>query len=475
MRELDHCRIGICFIFVISAGAARAENPWSTEVYLRAFHENPKQVMNDHLPRQEELGRAATIARQLRPHTGVGPFSELPKEENYEIFLPGLTPEKHLVEMEKRGLRKAELEKVPWSGSYWATRNGKLGWRYADPKFPKGDFKTNRTYFEANPQSSLADDLLSPAEKYDLLVGSKDFAFTNYGWQEGLDAVKTKPDVPKWYGLCHGWAPASYLVDEPIKELKVQARDGRWLTFFPSDIKALASSLWGDIEPKMLFVGKKCMKENPAQDEVGRVIDPECFNTHPGTFHLLLINRLGIAKQSLIFDATYDVEVWNQPITKYEYRYFNPQTQKVSDDYVGSEIEKDAYRDDKFKSYRSPKTKFIVGISLDLSYVVETLPDHDLGSVKAPQKTVRYVYDLELDENREIIGGEWYSNRHPDFVWAIDPAYKPVSVGEKKRKRMEAWKADRSVPDSFVKAAAISSKNGQPLAAVIQALIEKSK
>ena len=28
-----------------------------------------------------------------------------------------------------------------------------------------------------------------------------------------------------------------------------------------------------------------------------------------------------------------------------------------------------------------------------------------------------YSYDLELNAEKEIIGGEWYGNRHPDFLW----------------------------------------------------------
>ena len=32
-------------------------------------------------------------------------------------------------------------------------------------------------------------------------------------------------------------------------------------------------------------------------------------------------------------------------------------------------------------------------------------------------KVVTYWYDLELDEDNNIVGGEWYTNRHPDFLW----------------------------------------------------------
>ena len=32
----------------------------------------------------------------------------------------------------------------------------------------------------------------------------------------------------------------------------------------------------------------------------GRILDPECFKVNPGTFHLAVVNQLGIAGRSLV-------------------------------------------------------------------------------------------------------------------------------------------------------------------------------
>ena len=40
---------------------------------------------------------------------------------------------------------------------------------------------------------------------------------------------------------------------------------------------------------------------------------------------------------------------------------------------------------------------------------VEDSPDRD------EVVWVQYLYDLELDDHDNVVGGEWYTNFHPDF------------------------------------------------------------
>jgi glyoxylate utilization-related uncharacterized protein len=65
---------------------------------------------------------------------------------------------------------------------------------------------------------------------------------------------------------------------------------------------------------------------------------------------------------------------------------------------------------------------------MEVTYVIETSPNGSLtDSVENDaHQTVAYHYDLELDANNEILGGEWYQSRHPDFVWA--PSENSVSI-----------------------------------------------
>ena len=53
--------------------------------------------------------------------------------------------------------------------------------------------------------------LLSPSEKYDLLVGDKNFTLTKAMWNEGLGYYNRNGSVERWMGICHGWAIAAYM------------------------------------------------------------------------------------------------------------------------------------------------------------------------------------------------------------------------------------------------------------------------
>src|SRR6185436_9002354 len=93
------------------------------------------------------------------------------------------------------------------------------------------------------------------------------------------------------------------------------------LLFYPSDLKGLASLLWATTDPPSRGVGGRCEDTNPKKDRNGRVISPACFDSNPGTWHLAVVNQIGVAKRSMVIDATYDFEVWNQPVYGYRYRY----------------------------------------------------------------------------------------------------------------------------------------------------------
>ena len=65
---------------------------------------------------------------------------------------------------------------------------------------------------------------------------------------------------------------------------------------------------------------------------------------------------------------------------------------------------------DTFAKFRqNKKAKKIVAVKMDVTYVVENEP-----RVGEPYEdsltTVTYWYDLELDAQHNIVGGEWYNN-----------------------------------------------------------------
>ena len=164
----------------------------------------------------------------------------------------------------------------------------------------------------------------------------------------------TKGAVPGWAGICHGWSPASIMTPAPKRSVTVISASGAPVIFYPSDIKALASAAWANSPPKNFLAGTRCNVGRPAEDEMGRVIDAGCFDVNPGTWHMAVVNEMGLHKRSFVIDAQYDFQIWNYPLYSYHYSYFNPQTLETSDTFSGAKVRASDFTVDKFKKYRSP-------------------------------------------------------------------------------------------------------------------------
>ncbi|HEX7841428.1 MAG TPA: hypothetical protein VF469_28340 [Kofleriaceae bacterium] len=386
-----------------------------------------------------------------------------------------------LAAMEKAGLRKAVLAEAaqPWSDDYWAIYLGCLGKRYADPEFPgSDDWKVNRDYIRQRPAQKIwtaganAIDLLSPAEKYDLLVGDDVGSLTGAMWSEGERYYNASGGVESWMGICHGWAPASYMMPRPKKPVTVRSASGTQVTFYPADIKALASLLWASANTVTKFIGGRCNDKNPATDANGRVISAKAFDTNPGTWHLAAVNQLGAAGRSMVIDATYDYEVWNQPVAGYEYRYFNPQTMKLANTLADATVARNQYTRDRFKKYRSRAAASYVGVIMQLRYMVETDPKHRTsdGPSDDAVNTAIYKYDLELNAQGRIIGGEWFTGKcHPDFLWTPPPNARAISLAEPEA--TGTWEAGQALPQSWRSAGVSAASDGMPLAKIVEALV----
>jgi hypothetical protein len=328
--------------------------------------------------------------------------------------------------------------------------------------------------------------VLSPAEKYDLLVGDENFTLTNNMINEGRYYYENSGKVESWMGICHGWAPAAYMMDRPTSLVTVKSVNGLEIPFYPDDIKALGSLLWANVQTYTKFSGGRCNTKDPKKDRVtGRIQDQECFDTNPGTWHKSVVNQIGISDRSFIIDATYDYEVWNQPVYSYSYKYFNPQNYETSRrSYKDVAIGIDSFSKDKFKSYRNPKTKKIVGVEMRVEYIAETTPaqrSYDNDSYDYVT-TVTYRYDLELDGRGKIIGGEWYSNKHPDFLWtppkntrALTSLDEQIENAIKSGRTDLEWKGDVNLPAIWASNSPRTSKEGEPLGLIVEGLIKRSR
>jgi hypothetical protein len=528
-------------VYSSSIGLAYAE--YSVQEQLKDFHNNPEKFMNDRsrvqkylqnyipskvdvfgdvvetklsseaelkttpdslpfpaeaLPPQSQLGGDFVdiknsyhegLAEAVRP--GRADYKPV---DNPEIILGrGNMKLKNLKDMEKRRMTSGRVEESPWADDYWPIFSGQIAKRYYDDRYPRLEPNTNRTidwavFREAilNKNASSANDM-SPAEKYELLVGDRNRTFSGKMVAEADGIAGTHGGkIERWMGLCHGWAPAAIAVKRPKRDIEVAAwsngdsRSRHKIKFYPSDIKALTTYLWAKVKIPSPFMGTRCEKKNPAQDANGRILDEECFDTNPGAWHLTLINQVGLLRKSMIIDATFDYEVWNQPIYGYEYSYFNPETLEHTKSLREATIQLKDFSRDKFAKYRSKKSKKIVGVAMKLTYIAETAPNHRLSDSEDRDRkvAVNYLYDLELDDNDDIIGGEWYTNLHPDFVWIPAAGARPTSIGDEFLSRdRNKWtrKSKNSIPESWHLAALKSAKDGMPVARIVEALVERSR
>lgn len=395
----------------------------------------------------------------------------------------------------------------PWSGWYWPIKYGILSVRYnTNDKNTIGivnssgsGFSKTFTYKESvskykqpeehNQQyntptfEEYVRENYSPAEKYDLLLGDYQYTLTNEMKDEGKSVkLDESGDVPGWYGICHGWTPASVLVKRPRKIVKLTAADGKTnIEFLPEDIKALASLFYSKANFKTKFVGTRCdytnLDEVPKDPDTGLFIDPNCSSVNPASLMLALGNQIGIKKDTMIYNPDTNGEVWNQPVYGYEFSYYNYLTKK-SGDLLNSKILfknlKQESENDKFIKFyikrASKNVKSIVGVKLRVNFVFENFPMHSDARDKNNDKIFDYNFILELDSNDEIVGGEWTTNKHANFIWTheehdkIVDEYDPNGIFSGKVEELK---------NLFAKAKK-GSENGTVLKSIVDYLAEQS-
>ncbi|MBF0297469.1 MAG: hypothetical protein HQK51_02040 [Oligoflexia bacterium] len=408
---------------------------------------------------------------------------------------------KNIFDIDKAGLTKATLETQPWSDDYWPIYKGGLGFRYADPNAEivedaltdlwdrilnrDSSWKKYYQYVLKNPAQNYIEkgtiNMLSPAEKYDLLIGDEEFSLSKAMWKEGEKYYNEKFKVETWMGICHGWAAASYMSPRPLHSVIVNSLNNKYkITFYPSDIKALSSLFWANSNYPQYLAGGRCSikdkdKEVKRDATSGRILNPECFDTNPGTWHMTVVNQLGLAKKSFIIDSIYDYEVWNQPMLSYEYTYFNPQTSENFSDAKSAIILLKDFTKDKFTNFRSKDAKYAVGVKMTITYLAETDPSQlDDNPTLDSLVTAKYYYDLELDETGKILGGEWYADSHPDFLWTPAPGAKPYMTLDKMISNK--WNPiTEALPANWAEYAKKAVKFKLPLGRIVYALTAASR
>jgi hypothetical protein len=338
---------------------------------------------------------------------------------------------------QEQNLDKANTRYQPWSGSYWPDISGgisnhwrdhdlfwaqlRFGLRYDVAKTTfRNDFKNVCEKYPSWDTKTLSDKL-SPSEKYDLLMGDKDFTFTkaiiaetdfrsgtrlttktrggaetDSDGGEGDDNNNFLTDVQDangnnlayekydskveyiywrkkggtlayWSGICDGWAPASLYLPRPVKPVTLTSPTGQDITFYPDDIKALGTYLFARTNTPYFttmnyrFAGRKCGENGkPSADERGFVKDIRCNDLDAGVWHMSLLNRIGLDRMGFVMDVDNNLKINNHPVSSYELTYYNPITGKegtLKDSVVDRALVKDG-----FATRRNGNTKYLVGV-----------------------------------------------------------------------------------------------------------------
>jgi hypothetical protein len=456
--------------------------------YYKVLHRSKKRTIKNILNHKQQS--FAELKREFPP-------KDLPKRFFNDKF------ETNIVNLPLVG----QAEKKPWSGTYWPMQNGLASVRYQrnsrnsigtiDPN--SYDFLYKYTYNQSvamyiqpndyqNARRSQRSNLekfinenYSPSEKYDLLVGDLSFTLTKNQKRSGLEHLKEhNGDIPSWFGICHGWAPAAYHFDRPKKSLILTARNGLKLKFFPDDIKALASLFIANANTNTNFIGDICRVTKPkvpkSDPRTGLYLEAICHAINPGSFIITIGNQVGINKKNLVYDPKADDEVWNHPVSNYKMRYFNLLTGQFDYDPLRVKIPiKNIKRStDKFLNFigrmASRKADSVVGVFINITYGVETQPNFDDQDFKDANKTSGFEAAVELDSNNNIVGGEWKYNEHPNFIWKLDENLPIEGCCDRMIKNEFNGRVDE---DMTYWARAASSK-GQVLRTVIDYMVKES-
>jgi hypothetical protein len=373
--------------------------------------------------------------------------------------------ETSLSNMESRRLFKGAVKTQPWSGHYWPNYSGGLAFRWADPRFPQTDnWGRGERYFRSQSGVSTYFNVLSPAEKYDYMTSSGPYSpgsLSQHQWNLGRDEFSRTGSVATWQGICHGWAPASIYMPKPIHNVSFRFPEGEFV-LTTDDVKALGSLYWANGTYETLHAGFRCNAETVSTNREGRVVDPNCFDVNPADWHIALTHMVGVKKESFIIDAEENSQVWNHPVVSYEMEFFDPAKSSVRSKSF-RDVVRDFSRSNSIphRTFRSPNTKFVVGVVSRIQINVETMP----GVTEDVNDERVYVYDLELDANYNVVGGEWRDQARPDFLWRVRPGVRPSLPGDSIP--LDMW----SMRDAnWRRAAQLNNAKGAPIKLLVEEL-----
>jgi hypothetical protein len=291
---------------------------------------------------------------------------------------------------------KAQIknEFLIWPSSHWANHVGGIAnrWSAANPQNFRYKFLAAQALRELQDNERAE---LSPAEKYDIYTSRYDYPTVKTVWGQ------TSPRDTTWFGICHGVAPASIHHPEP-ETVKMVNAEGVELIFYSSDVTALMSYYYAKVaKSPVRQVGKRCFRTEDGRGRRGAMTS--CQGLNPASFHLVLTNMLGLQNQSLVVDIDRYNEVWNHVPKSFSFDVYGE------------------YGVEQTTTFGATKRLWI---GLTVTYAGDIAPYFEpvIGTERGIYLDNNYQYFLDLDDNNNIIGGEWISDLRPDFVWFKEKA-----------------------------------------------------
>ncbi|MBY0516302.1 MAG: hypothetical protein K2P81_05305 [Bacteriovoracaceae bacterium] len=420
-------------------------------------------------------------------------------------------PLMNVIEMDRQKLLEASSKVQPWGGYYWQLNQGQIAnnwqdksflsfWQYLGWEGNVKNWKKRRVEMLPNVMDLSEEEIakLAPSEKYDLLVGDKTFDLTNRVWDfaerwgnskkwgflssiqipEGYRVPKANSLMALWEGICHGWALAAGAYPRAEHTVTFTLPNGKKMPFYPDDIKALVSLMFANsiVQDNVIVEGIRCNDKNPKRDEFGRFIDempkkegeavlPRCADVHPAVWHAAVVNLTGLQGRSFVAEIDANATINNHPFKGYKFEWFNPKSGRT-DELSKSMIDLKDYKDP-YKESRNPNAVKLVGVDMKMFVVDWTLPKDKVDNTPDDDKIKdkSFMYDLELDAQGNIVGGQWRATRtaesfadsnssndrpptidQPDFFWVI-PKNFMIHFQDLK---LEAWDGKGVVPKSWM-------------------------
>lgn len=306
-----------------------------------------------------------------------------------------------------------------WSDTYWPSYRGGISYRWnAEPNPQNFNYRfLSKAEVERMDITQL--EKLSPAEKYDIFMGNFNYPFTK--------KVRSmyKPSNAWWEGICHGWAQAAVMYQEP-QRVDLKNRDGLVVPFGATDVKGLLSFYYANVHKTKEYVrvGARCKVagkvpgEESERDRVPRMPNERdansknCAGVNAGALHVVLTNMIGIQSRGFIADVDRFSDVWNQPIHSYSYDIMSERAANAREASAGAA--------------KIVRVKMTMTYGEELNLLDKDPMEEEGGFVSMEPvtntpaqsfKSKYYEYTLEVDRMGNIIGGEWISETRPDFMW----------------------------------------------------------